>query len=312
VSARIVGRERELAALDGLVAGAALVLAGDPGIGKTTLWEAALDVALLRTEPAGAPPEPRAIALALLNALRGLAGETPLLVAIVDVQWFDPPSADALAFAVRRLREEPVAFLLAKRPGRATGLERALEPGGIERLDIGPITLGAMRRLLSERLGLSLPRPLLRRVVDATLGNPLFALEVGRMLIEQGLPATGEHIPAPAAVEDLLGTRVERLDGEARRLLLAVALSEGLRPDELAAIAGRRRRGRASARAAPRAGGRAPGLRAGGDARRRGGRGVRAPAGRAARRARAAADAGGRAGARRAPARARPLPAAGG
>ena len=49
------------------------------------------------------------------------------LVAIDDVQWLDPPSADALAFAVRRLKAEPVVFLLARRPGRPSVLERALE-----------------------------------------------------------------------------------------------------------------------------------------------------------------------------------------
>jgi predicted ATPase len=52
--------------------------------------------------------------LALLGALRLLASG-PLLVAVDDVQWLDAPSAAALAFAVRRLREEPVALLLTRR-----------------------------------------------------------------------------------------------------------------------------------------------------------------------------------------------------
>ena len=78
-----------------------------------------------------------------------------------------------------------------------------------------------MRRLLSERHGLSLSRHRLRRLVEATLGNPLFALEVGRTLAEQGAPATGEELPVPDAVEDLLGVRVSRLPAAQRRLLLA-------------------------------------------------------------------------------------------
>src|SRR3546814_4384061 len=56
---------------------------------------------LLRAEPADEPPEPRAIPLALLNALRSLAAAGPVLVAVDDLQWLDPPSADALAFAAR-------------------------------------------------------------------------------------------------------------------------------------------------------------------------------------------------------------------
>ena len=42
----IVGRARELAALsDFLAAPGALMLTGGPGIGKTTLWESAIDTA---------------------------------------------------------------------------------------------------------------------------------------------------------------------------------------------------------------------------------------------------------------------------
>ena len=48
----IVGRDAELARLDAFLhdagPGAALVLIGAPGVGKTTLWEAAIEVARLR------------------------------------------------------------------------------------------------------------------------------------------------------------------------------------------------------------------------------------------------------------------------
>jgi predicted ATPase len=72
-------------------------------LGLPAPQEHALAVALLRAEPSGATPEDRAIALGLLGALRALATRNPVLVAIDDVQWLDPPSADALTFAVRRL-----------------------------------------------------------------------------------------------------------------------------------------------------------------------------------------------------------------
>ena len=198
---------------------------------------AALEVALLRAQPSGAPPPPHAIALGFLNAVRALARGGRLAVAIDDVQWLDPPSADALAFAVRRLKAEPFVFLLARRPGRPSVLERALEDTGLERVPVGPLSLGATRRLLAERLGLSLSRQLLRRIVEATLGNPLFSLELGRALVERGLPEIGEDIPVPDALEDMLGTRVARLSGPVRRLLLAVALCGEPRTAELAAIA---------------------------------------------------------------------------
>ena len=196
----------------------------------------ALEVALLRAAPTGPPPEAQAIAVGFLGALRALAAAAPLLVAIDDLQWLDPPSAAALSYAARRLDESAVGVLLAKRAGTSSPLEQALEAGGLEALHIGPLSLGATRRILVGRLGLTLPRHLLRRIFDSTLGNPLFALEVGRQLVDSGLPAIGDDLPVPDAVEDLLGTRVAGLPGEVRRLLLAVALSPKLRVGQLTAL----------------------------------------------------------------------------
>ena len=287
----IVGREAELQALDQFLASdrapRALVLTGAPGIGKTTLWDAgvelgrerglrvlaarasgadtqlsfaalidlldgvgdeelstlpppqrrALEVALLRAEPTGAPPEAHAIALALLNVLRALAAKQPLLLAVDDVQWLDRASEDALSYAARRLVDERAALFLARRPGPPSEVERTLEAKAFERLELQPVSLGAIRRILWERLDLTLPRHLLRRLYDSTLGYPLFAVELGRKVIEDGLPAIGEDLPVPDAIEDLLGTRVAGLSDGVRRVLLAVALSPTLRVGQLAALA---------------------------------------------------------------------------
>lgn len=269
---------------------AVLVLEGEAGIGKTTLWEAgvdaapshglrvltsrasdaeaqlcfagltdllddvegdvftalpapqrlALDVALLRAAPGKVPPEPRAIALGLLNVLRELASEGPVLVAADDLQWQDAASAEVLAFAARRLDREPVSFLLARRTGTPSELERVLERHGPERLQVGPLGLTATGRLLAERLGLTVRRQLLRRIVETTRGNPLFALELGRALAaDQPPPATAAEIPVPDVVEDLVGTRVAGLPGPVRRVLLAAALSADLDVSQLASIVNR-------------------------------------------------------------------------
>src|SRR5213078_1416013 len=50
----------------------------------------------------------RLAGLAVLSTLRLLAQESPVLLAIDDLQWLDRPSAAALRFAARRLRQEPV------------------------------------------------------------------------------------------------------------------------------------------------------------------------------------------------------------
>ncbi len=286
---RIVGRETELTTLHELLEGTGawvVVVTGEPGAGKTTLWEAgleaarergirvlstrassaearlpyaalidlldgvgreelahlpapqlrALEVALFRADPTDTPPD-SAVPLGLLNAFRALA-DRPLLVAIDDVPWLDAPSAGALSFVVRRLGRDGPRFLLARRPGPPPALEQAFGAAHVEHLEVGPLSFGAIRWLLAERLGLILPRHLLRRLVDTTLGNPLFALELGRELAERALPAIGADLPMPDAVEDLLGRRVARLPALTRRLLLATALSAELTTTQLGAIAG--------------------------------------------------------------------------
>jgi DNA-binding CsgD family transcriptional regulator len=287
----IVGREAELSSLTEFVASErwprAFVLTGGPGIGKTTLWDAAvahgrkrgthvlaarasgadtrlsfaalidlldgigdeefaalpppqrsaLGVALYRQEPSATPPEAHAIALGVLNVLRSLAARRPVLIALDDVQWLDRASEDALAFAARRLIDEPVAFLLARRPGTPSDLESALVRTALERLEVTAPSLDAVRRILSQRLGLTLPRHVLRRLYESTLGNPLFVLEVGRKVMEDGLPAIGDDLPVPDAVEDLLGTRVASLADPVRRVLLAVALDPALHVGQLASLA---------------------------------------------------------------------------
>ncbi len=287
---QIVGREAELAVLDAFLSSGppsgALVLAGGPGIGKTTLWEAAVELArshgvrvlaargsdsetqlsfaalidlldgvgpeelgalpspqlhalesaLLRADPSTGPPPPAAISLGFLNALRALAVHEPLLVAVDDVQWLDGASAEAVAFAVRRIDRHQVRFLFAKRSHTSSMLERAYGPKGLHRLEVLPLSFGATQRLLRQRLGLVLSRHVLRRVVEATLGNPLFALELGRALAARGPLEIGEEVPLPETVDELLGTRVAALPGPSRRVVLAVALSGELRTSQLAEI----------------------------------------------------------------------------
>src|SRR5439155_16256669 len=111
------------------------------------------------------------ISAGFLNAVRVLAGQGSVLVAIDDAPSLDAPSAEALTFATRRLLDHPVRFLLARRSGPASTFERALEPFGVEPLELGPLSLGAIRLLLSERLGLTLPRRILRQVSESSRGN---------------------------------------------------------------------------------------------------------------------------------------------
>jgi DNA-binding CsgD family transcriptional regulator len=274
----VIGRQEELEALDdfleSLRAGpAALVLFGDAGVGKTTLWRAgadaarglgyrvletrpaaaeatlafaglgdllgdgldelltglpspqaeALRVALLLDRPRGAPPDERAVAVAFLSALRVYAADRPLLLAVDDIQWLDSASAAVLGFAWRRLREEPAGLLVTQRTGQAA-LTATIENEQTKRLEVAPLSLGAVHALLQARIGLLLSRPVLRQLHEVAGGNAFYALELGRALQRTGAtPAPGAPLPVPQELRELVRDRLVGVPASTVGALAALA-----------------------------------------------------------------------------------------
>jgi DNA-binding CsgD family transcriptional regulator len=197
----------------------------------------ALEAALLRADAEGRAPDQAAIAFAVLGALRNAASDRRLIVAVDDLQWLDGPSLFALEFAIRRLRDEAVGVLLALRLDRAQRtsieFERWLPEERVRRIDLGPLSLGAVHHLVQDRLDVVLSRPLLQRVHETSRGNPFFALELARALQQRGeQPKPGEPLPVGGELRQLLRARLGALSSHAQEALLVAALvpqpTEGL------------------------------------------------------------------------------------
>jgi len=62
------------------------------------------------------------VGAAVLDLVSAYAEEAPVLLAIDDAQWLDRSSAEAIAFAARRLLADPVAVLVAVREGDGSPL----------------------------------------------------------------------------------------------------------------------------------------------------------------------------------------------
>jgi hypothetical protein len=217
----------------------------------------ALQVALLRAEVEGAPPDQRAVSVATLGVLRALAAADPVMIAVDDVQWLDAPSARVLAFVVRRLEDAPVRILVALRVG-AGGDPLGLGQTGplpLQRVPIGPLDEEAMTRLLRDRTGRDLTRPILLRLHRISEGNPFFALEIARALTSRGVrPAPGEPLPVPEDLQALLGARLAALPSTATDGLLVVAAAARPTEDLVVAAAARSDRAAAGVRRAEKAG----------------------------------------------------------
>jgi DNA-binding CsgD family transcriptional regulator len=280
----ILGRDEELASVDGFIrddqAGSrALLIEGDAGIGKTTLWRRAvrlaerngcvitsraseveakltftvlgdllgpvldrtiddlplgqrraLEAALWLSDTAAGRPDIRAVSLATLGVFRALTAEGPLTIAIDDVQWVDGPSSRALSFALRRLEDESIVVVAARR--RVPGLQDPLSLASLEarlfRLDLGAMEPGPLGRLLRQRLDRDFPLPAVAQIHRASRGNPFYAIEIGRSLPADGPSLSpSEPLPIPSDLEDLLRARVSALSRPAQdALLLAAAAAE--------------------------------------------------------------------------------------
>lgn len=203
----------------------------------------ALDVALMRRSPLDTPPSARAVAMAVLSVLRLLERQAPVVLAIDDQQWLDRASAEALAFALRRLGDRRVGVIGTVRTVeddvadplalRSTYAER------LERVPLSPLSMSALHHVLRGQLGVVLSRPVLRRIVEASGGNPFFALEQTRALIDAGAHARpGEPLPVPEPLASVVARRLDRLPPRARRLLLVASAQADPTLDLLRAAGG--------------------------------------------------------------------------
>ncbi len=276
----VIGREEDLRSLYAFLdqppaaqGPVAIALEGEAGIGKSTLWSAAVDVArgrglrvlssrpaeselglahaglgdlfdgaledvlpaltapqrralevaLLIEDPAGRAVDPRALGVAVRNALQLLA-EDGLVVAIDDLQWLDGSSANALGFALRRLPDASVLLLWTRRLDtgeQRSAVEGALDSDRIDRVRVGPLSPGAIQLLLRDRLSRTVPRPTLLRLHEAAGGNPFYALELARALGTDGSGGDPtQRLPVPARLEELVSARLAGFTGATHEALV--------------------------------------------------------------------------------------------
>jgi DNA-binding CsgD family transcriptional regulator len=279
----VIGRESELAILhsflDSIPTGpSALLLSGDPGIGKTTVWKEgladaqlrryrtlscgpveaetrlsyaalgdllepileealptvpepqrqALEVALLRSPRSGARADQRAVSLAVLGCLRSVASTSPVVMAIDDIQWMDPPSVRVLQFVVRRLKDEQVGLMTAARGARADddplGVVSAVAEDRVHVVHVGPLSLDALERVLRTKVGEGFSRTTLLNLHEMSGGNPFFAQEIGFALLRRGGDvAAGERPPIPDRLQELIEDRLEGLPAQTLEALEVVS-----------------------------------------------------------------------------------------
>ncbi|MGW0950032.1 LuxR C-terminal-related transcriptional regulator [Streptomyces sp. NPDC002623] len=224
--------------------GSTIVVTGGAGIGKTRLLAEARAVADrfgVRTGSVTAEPNESAVEMsALLSALFGgrepllprqdlppppqpnqrfwllrdieallekSALDTPLAVCVDDAHWVDAGTAAALRELPLRLRDVPVAWIIAARPTpRPTPIAKTLdylESRDLHRVGLGPLRGKAVTAIAAEILGAEPGRNVLA-LTEQAAGNPFLLVETLLGLQEE------ERIETVDGLADVRDTRLPR------------------------------------------------------------------------------------------------------
>ncbi|MEY2402274.1 MAG: hypothetical protein QOJ08_2385 [Ilumatobacteraceae bacterium] len=189
------------------------------------------------------------VGAATLAALAAASEQGPLLVLIDDAHWVDEPTCAALAFALRRLHDEPVVAVLAER----TGVSSTFDNAGFETIELKGLNADDAAGIL----GADTDRHVAQRCVDAAEGNPLALVEMARCLDHEQLAG---RAPMPVVlpvgnqvIRSFVG-RIAALDDEAQQAVAVVAAALDTNARDIQAAVDRFAGGRAGLSAGEAAG----------------------------------------------------------
>ncbi|GAB1819500.1 AAA family ATPase [Herbidospora sp. RD11066] len=266
---RLLGRDDERRRLDLLLGsarngrGGAILITGEPGIGKTALLddvratirldgfesEATLPFAAIQrlTVPLsahfaalpdrqreavrvasgladGPPPDRFLVGLGVLGLFAAAAADVPIVCTVDDAHLLDPESLDVMAFVARRVGVEPVALLFAARDEQDVAGRLA----GVPELMLEGLSQESATALLMRSLPTPIDPASAAAIARATGGNPLALIDLAGESLDTALGFGTDPIPVGRRLETHYAQRVRQADDQVRLwVLLAAADTTG-------------------------------------------------------------------------------------
>ena len=148
----------------------------------------------------------------------------PVLLVIDDAHWLDQPTAGALAYALRGTPRRRFVALLSSRTGEPVPFEprRLVDAEHYTRLALTGLSVASLREIIAAATGHAFGRAELAQLEQRTGGNPLYATELARAVLD-GVPL--EAAALPASLRATIGRRIGALPADTRRVLGAAALA---------------------------------------------------------------------------------------
>ncbi len=171
---------------------------------------------------------------AVEDLICALAREQPVLLVFEDLHWADEPTLDLLEDLLELTESDPVGLVLLYRADREAGSwrigERARQryPHRHRELELRPLAADSTRALVRELADGDVPEPVAAIISERSGGNPLFAGEALRDVVERGSMWHGEAgwqlavdpaaLEVPPLVQGVLQARLDRLEPGAREV----------------------------------------------------------------------------------------------
>jgi class 3 adenylate cyclase/tetratricopeptide (TPR) repeat protein len=203
---------------------------GDEGMGVAGVLLSSIGVEVPSDPLAGAELEAarRMVARAWQRYLGSMAAEGPLVALVEDLHWADP-SLLALIEEVVHGADGPLLLLCTARPEL---FERHPAWGGDlpkgTRIVLSPLTAGEGVELIERLLTGGAPAEVVGPILQRSEGNPFFAGELLRMMVEDGTLARRDgrwvlerELPSalPDTVQGVIASRIDLLPSEEKRAI---------------------------------------------------------------------------------------------
>lgn len=159
--------------------------------------------------------------------------QVPITLVLDNLHWADAPSLSLLEFLSQELPRSRLLIVATYRDADASRKTPLLSTLGglcrdseIQRVHLTGLSQNAIGEVAERLCGVSLSAATLRIIYQRTDGNPLFAIELIKVIIDESAGGAIATVPAriPAGVHETIGRRLSRLSDECNELLGVAAV----------------------------------------------------------------------------------------
>jgi len=170
---------------------------------------------------------------AIRHFFRQAAQQVPITLVLDNLHWSDAPSLSLLEFLSEESLRSRLLIVGTYREADATRKAPLLSTLGalrrnadVERVHLARLCQTAIGEVAQQLCAISLSEPALKIIYEQTDGNPLFAVELIKVLTDEnpGTPIVAMPARIPAGVHETIGRRLIRLPDRCNEILCVAAV----------------------------------------------------------------------------------------